>query len=197
MKSLNLLALVLAGLAVPASATDLVPRYITRTTEGVVIRRPYFADGAKKYGIKIDSETKLTAFESGALFRFEKFPEATMRLRPSPVPAQTPFAPESFEAYQQAGRALLPPGADAIEFVDSELNPLPINDWHSFRVTFSYRAANQARRQSVIFLNLKPTEQIVIQTAANERDFVEVSARVFNIVRPWHEIAPEDEAPFN
>ena len=197
MKSLTLSALILAGLSIPAGATDLVPRYIARPTEGVVIRRPYFADGEKKYGVKLDSETKLTAFEGGALFRFEKFPEATMRLRPSPIPAQTPFTPESLETYQQAGRALLPPGADMIEFVESELNPLPINDWHSFRVTFSYRAANQARRQSVIFLNLKPTEQIVVQTAANERDFAEVSARAFNIVRRWHEIAPEDEAPFN
>ncbi|MEP6636795.1 MAG: hypothetical protein ABJB97_08725 [Acidobacteriota bacterium] len=197
MKTLRLSAILLAGLALSAGATDLVPHYIANTTEGVVIRRPYFADGTKKYGIKIDSETKLTAFEGGALFRFEKFPEATMRLRPSPVPAQTAFGPESLEGYEQAARALLPLGAGAVELVESEFNPLPINDWHSLRLTFSYRAANQPRRQSIIFLNLKPTEQIVIQTAANERDFAEVYARAFNIVRRWHEIVPEDEQPFN
>lgn len=197
MKACCLSVIVLAGLGLPAAATDLVPLYLTTVTEGVVIRRPYFADGARKYGIKLDSETTLTAFEGGALFRFQKIPEASMRLRLSAVSPKIAFGPESFETYQQAARALLPPGADAIAFVDSELNPFPINGWQSFRVTLSYRVANQPRRQSVTFLDLKPTEQIIVQTVANERDFDDVSARTFNIVRRWHEIAPEDEQLFN
>lgn len=194
MKSLPLSAILLAGLALSADGTDLVPHYISTMTEGVVIRRPYFADGTKRYGIKVDTETKLTEFEGGALFRFDKFPEATVRLRSSPVPAQTGFTPETFETYRQAASALLPSGATAVEIVGSEVNPYPINGWSSLRLTFSYRITNFMRRQSITFLNLKPTEQIIIQTAANEPNFAEVSARAFNIIRRWHEIAAEEDS---
>ena len=197
MKSFTLFAVSCAGFVFSAGATDLVPHYISTTTDGVIVRRPYFADGEKKYGIKIDSETKLTAFEGGALFRFDKFPDAAMRLRASPISAPGAFHPETLERYQQVARSLLPPGAEEVVLAESALDPLPINGWQSYRVTFSYRAATDPRRQSVIFLNLKPTEQILVQTDSAERSFNEVSARAFNIVRRWHEIQPEDEQPYN
>lgn len=197
MKAFALFAAFCAGLAPPADATDLVPHYISTTADGVVVQRPYFADGTKKYGVKIDSETKLTAFEGGSLFRFDKFPEATMRLRLSPISTPGAFGPETLELYQQVARSLLPAGAEEIALAESALNPLPINGWQSYCVSFSYRAATELRRQSVIFLNLKPTEQILVQTDSAERSFNEVSTRVFNIVRRWHEIVPGDEQPYN
>ncbi len=161
------------------------------------MRRPYFADGAKKYGIKLDAETSLSASEGGAMFRFEKFPEATTRLRTSTIPAQTGFGPETFELYRQAATLLLPPGSTEVAVVGSETDAYPINGWSSLRLTFSYRASSRPRRQSVTFLNLKPNEQIVIQTAASENNFEEVTARTFNIIRRWHEIVPEEEQPYS
>ena len=197
MKVLHLSALLLSGLTLSAGAIDLTPHYISHMVEGVVVKRPYFSDGGKKYGIKLDSETKLTASEGGALFRFDKFPEATMRLRPSTIPAQTGFAPETFELYRQAAILLLPAGSTAVEIIGSELNPYPINGWSSLRLSFSYRIGSFVRRQSITFLNLKPTDQIVIQTAASENNFEEVMARTFNIIRRWHEIVPEEEQPYS
>ncbi len=197
MKAFHLSALLLTGLTLSAGAIDLTPHYISHMTEGVVVRRPYFADGGKKYGIKLDSETKLTASDGGALFRFDKFPEATTRLRSSTVPAQTGFAPETFELYRQAALALLPPGVTGVEIIGNEPNPYPINGWSSLRLTLSYRINNSARRQSVTFLNLKPTEQIIVQTAASETNFEDVSARTFDIIRRWHEIVPEEEQPYS
>lgn len=192
-----LAALLLAGLALPASGIDLVPRYVSTMADGVVIQRPYFADGEQKYAVKLDSETKLTEYEGGAAFRFDKFPDALLRLRQSPVPAQIAFGPESLERYQQAATALLPGSAEGIVLREATPNPLPINNWQSYRFTFSYRVTGEARRQSITFLDLNPTEQIVIQTATKERDFEEISARAFNIIRRWHEVVPTDEAPFN
>ena len=197
MKIFPVLLVSFSGFAFSASAIDLVPHYISTKADGVVIKRPYFADGKKKYSVKIDSETKLTEFEGGSLFRFDKFPDATMRLRLSPVSKPVPFTPESLENYQQVARSLLPAKAEEITLTESEANPLPINNWQSQRVTFSYRVGTDSRRQSIIFLTLKPTEQILVQTDSTERSFDEVSARAFNIVRRWHEIAPEDEQPYN
>ncbi len=197
MRTLCFSAFCLTALSHFAGAIDLTPHYMSHMTEGVVVRRPYFADGGKKYGIKLDSETSLSAYEGGAIFRFEKFPEATLRLRPSAVPAQTGFGPETFELYRQAAVALLPPGVTAVEVIANETNPYPINGWSSLRLTFSYRLNNFARRQSVTFLNLKPTEQIIIQAAASESNFEDVSARTFDIIRRWHEIVPEEEQPYS
>lgn len=197
MKSITLPLLCLVGSALSAKATDLTPRIITSMVDGVVIERPYFLDGDKKYGIKLDSETKLTPSEGGALFRFYTFPAATMRLRPSPMPATTAFGPESAVAYEAAARILLPAAAEKVALVRSESDTLPINDWRSLRLTFSYRVANQLQRQSVTFLDLKPTEQIVIQTVASEGNFDEVTARAWNIIRRWHEIVPDKQQPYN
>lgn len=197
MKSLCVLALFLKGLVLSAGATDLVPRYITTTRDGVVIRRPYFADGDTKYAIKLDSETKLSELEGGACFRFDKFPSAMVRLRKSPVKAQMAFGPESRKGYEDAARSLLPAEAENLTLVEAIPNILPINNWQSYRFTFSYRFANEAKRQSITFLDLKPTEQIAIQVVSNDQDFADVSTRAFNIVRRWHKLQPEDESAFN
>lgn len=187
----------LAGLALTARATDLTPRYLTTMTEGVRLERPYFADGDKKFGIKLDSETKLSAADGGALFRFEKFATANMLWRHSTMPVGTVFGPESLELYQKTARSLLPPGAETVVMAASEYDTLPMNDWQSLRVTFSYTIANQSRRQSVTFLNLKPDEQITIQTVADDRDFDEVAGRAYNIIRRWYEIVPDKLQPYN
>lgn len=151
MKAFALLLISCAGFALSVSAIDLVPHYISTTADGVVIRRPYFADGKKKYSVKIDSETKLTEFEGGALFRFDKFPDATMRMRLSPVANPAPFTPESLEHYQQVARSLLPAGAEEIALAESASNPLPINNWQSHRLTFSYRAGTEAATPEYCF----------------------------------------------
>lgn len=197
MKVLRLTVLLLAGLALRVGATDLTPHFINQSRDGVMIRSPYFADGSRKFGIRIDAETEVSAFEGGALFRFAKMPEASMRLRRSPLPAETGFGPETSQGYQQAARSLLPPGAAGVTLVESQSNPFPINHWESLRITYSYQIANQAHRQSATFLNLKPTEQIVVQSTADERHFEDVSNRAFGIVRRWHEILPEEAEPFN
>ena len=197
MRYLRMTLFLLAGLVLRADATDLTPHFMNQNRDGVVISSPFFADDGRKFGVKIDSETKLSAYEGGALFRFDKMPDASMRLRKSPLPADTGFGPQAIEGYQQAARSLLPTGAADVTLVAVEPNPFPINHWKSLRVTFSYQVANQFHRQSATFLNLKPTEQIVVQTTADERNFEEVSNRTFGIIRRWHEILPEESAPFN
>ena len=195
--SIRLTAIFLVALALPAHAIDLVPHYTSTMSDGVVIRRVYFADAGKKYAVKLDSETKLGESQGGALFRFDKFPSASMRLRQSPLRAQIAFGADSLERYQNAARELLPPGAEEIVCAEKTPNPLPINNWRSYCFTFSYRVASETRRQSITFLNLNPSEQIVMQTDSSDRDFNEITARAYNIIRRWHEIVPTSETPFN
>ena len=71
-----LLAMGIEGLAV-----DLTPRYIDTFVDGFASRRLYFADGEKKIGLSLDQETKVEGGSGGAVFRFTKVPDATLRCR--------------------------------------------------------------------------------------------------------------------
>ena len=180
--------LVLCLSALPALALDLSPRFVSTIADGVVIRRPYFVDGDKKYAVTLNMETELTPFEDGALFRFVKLSHAEMRLRPSPMSVELKFDPENQEKYEEAARKLLPPDAEGVVLDQVTQNPLPINGWSGVRFTFHYRIPTGEVRESITFLNIMPTEQVVIQTGSMAKDFPDVSDRAFDIIRRWHEV---------
>lgn len=189
MKLNSLLILCLSAL--PAVALDFAPRFVTTISDGIAIRRPYFAHGDKKYSVTLNMETELTPFGDGALFRFVKLSHAEMRLRPSPMSVDVKFEPESLEKYQEAARKLLPPDAEGVVLDQVTQNPLPINGWTGVRFTFQYRVPMGEVRESITFLNLLPKEQVVIQTGSMAKDFADVSDRAYDIIRRWHELDTE------
>lgn len=177
--------------ALPAFALDLSPRFIKAMADGVVIRRPYFVDGDKKYSVTLNMETDLTPFEDGALFRFVKLSRAEMRLRPSPMSVGLKFDAENQEQYEEAAKKLLPPDAEGVVLDQVTQNPLPINGWSGVRFTFHYRMPMGEVRESITFLNILPTVQVVIQAGSMAKDFPDVSDRAFDIIRRWHELDPK------
>lgn len=177
--------------ALPAFALDLSPRFINAMADGVVIRRPYFVDGDKKYSVTLNMETDLTPFEDGALFRFVKLSRAEMRLRPSPMSVGLKFDAENQEQYEEAAKKLLPPDAEGVVLDQVTQNPLPINGWSGVRFTFHYRMPMGEVRESITFLNILPTVQVVIQAGSMAKDFPDVSDRAFDIIRRWHELDPK------
>ena len=189
MKLNSLLILCLSAL--PACALDFSPRFTTTISDGVAIRRPYFTDGDKKYSVTLNMETELTPFEDGALFRFVKLSHAEMRLRPSPMSVELKFDAENQEQYEEAAKKLLPPDAEGVVLDQVTQNPLPINGWSGVRFTFHYRMPMGEVRESITFLNILPTEQVVIQTGSMAKDFPDVSDRAFDIIRRWHELDPK------
>lgn len=183
--------IILAATALPSVALDLSPRFITTVADGVAIRRPYFADGDKKYSLKLNVETELTPFEDGALFRFVKLSHAEMRLRPSPMSVELKIEAESQAQYEQAARRLLPSDAEGVVLDQVTANPLPMNGWTGVRFTFHYRMPTGEVRESVTFLNIVPTQQVVVQTASLAKDFPDASDRAYDIIRRWHEMDPK------
>ena len=183
--------IILAATALPSVALDLSPRFITTVADGVAIRRPYFADGDKKYSLKLNVETELTPFEDGALFRFVKLSHAEMRLRPSPMSVELKIEAESQAQYEQAALRLLPSDAEGVVLDQVTANPLPMNGWTGVRFTFHYRMPTGEVRESVTFLNIVPTQQVVVQTASLAKDFPDASDRAYDIIRRWHEMDPK------
>ena len=181
-------SLLLALSALSASALDLSPLFITTMSDGVAIRRPYFSDGSKKYSVTLNIETELMPYEDGAMFRFVKLKYAEMRLRPSLFSVETKFGPDTLERYEIAARKLLPPLAQGIVLEQQTANPLPMNGWQSHRFVFKYTLASGETRESITFLNITPTQQVIVQVYSLEKDFVDTSERAYDIIRRWHEL---------
>jgi hypothetical protein len=176
--------------AASASALDLTPYFINTIADGVVIRRPYFSDGGKKYSVTLNIETELLPYEDGALFRFIKLKHAEMRLRPSSFSVEVKFGPDTLERYQEAARLLLPPSAREVVLEQEVPNPMPINEWASHRFVFKYKLPSGDVRESITFLNITPSQQVIVQVYAMDKDFADASERAWNIIRRWHELDP-------
>ena len=118
--------------------------------------------------VPIDSKTEVSAVNSGAEFRFTNIADSSMLLRPSPLSTQVSFS-ESPEKYAKAARELLPAGAESITAETQTANPFPINDWSSYTFLFSYELGGFPWRMCIVFLNLNPNEQIVVETYSHQK----------------------------
>lgn len=178
----------------PAREVDLKPR--TVTVGGGLIERTYFSDGEKNFAVTIDSETKVSAIDDGAIFRFTNIAQASMRLRKSPI-KPLPFTPETLPEYLKAADKLIPAGAQGVAILSQEENVFPINQWKSYRFVFTYQAGGVGYLESFTFLFLDNGQQVLLQTGSPRKDFEVVAARADDIIRRWHEVLPGDEAGYN
>ena len=191
------IALLLFLCAACRAGLDLTPRFSFRKDGGYVARRACFSDGVKKYAIPLKDDMDVVPHEGGALIRFKNVTASAMRLRGSPLDAGLPFTPETLAKYEEAALALLPPGREEVAVVSRAAEPLPINGWTGWRITFSYRNPGGMNSESITFLNVSPAQQIVIQTGSRPGDFEQVQGRADAIMRRWFEMPPEGESDVN
>lgn len=176
---------------------DLMPRFTSVVADGIVVRRPYFADGAKRFTVKVDSETEIAELEGSAIFRFKNVTHASTRLRPSPLKPADAFDAENLKRYQAAARGMLPAFAEEVRMEGETADVYPIRDWTSYQFAFTYRLGQDLMRESITFLNIAPAQQIVVQVGAKEANFADIASRSFNIVRRWHQLDPSEQQGIN
>ena len=190
----------LSFLALAAAAwadVDLSPKFYTVTLGEKTFRSPYFVEGDKKWAVTIDGETDVTEENGGPVFRFSTIPQARVQWSRSPVPATTGFAPETLPGYLKFAQSMLGSAAQAITNDPPALDVLPIEDWRSFRVVFAYTVGGTPARMSVTFVNISPSQQIVIVADAGQKHFGEVARRSDEIIRQWHLVQPGEEDGIN
>ncbi len=195
MKRYQLLCCLAALPLFQASGLDLNPRWIDTAIDGVPKHQLFFADGDKKFMLSLDRETEVSARFGGTDFRFPKFPDADFIMLPSRLTPGDAFDEAKLVDYRAAARALLPARSHDAVVVEEKANPIPINDWKSFRVKFRFNMDARAYAQEVTFLNVSERDQIVLITSAPERDWNEATQRSWQILRSWQEMLPGDEAP--
>jgi hypothetical protein len=181
------------------AAIDLTPRYIDTYNDGIVFQRLYFTDGEKKFTVRSNRETVVTGESGGAMFRFTKLPNSSFQILRSRLTPEQLFSGTALEQYREAAKRLLPVLAKASSIREETVDPLPINNWKGYRLILSCDLNGKTYLQSVTFLNLTPTDQVVLVTTAPEATFQEAADRSFQIIRTWQELLPGDErpAPYN
>jgi hypothetical protein len=186
-----------AALAAGPSRADLDLTPHIKDLGAGLLDRVYFSEGSTNFAVTLDGETKVSAQNGGAEFRFTPFSLASMRLRPTPMPQRLPFDEKGLAEYAKAAEALLPLSAEGRELVWQGDNVLPVNRWQSHRFIYAYHVAGVAYEDCITFLNLESGQQIVIQTGAQRKDFATVAARADDMFRRWHEVLPGDEQGLN
>jgi hypothetical protein len=178
-------------------AIDFTPQYMMENADGIMIRRPYFADGKKNYGIKLYGDTELSAENGGAYFKFTKITYASMTWRSSPLTPDVSFDGAHLPQYAAAAVQFLPKGSSNVKVEGEEDNVYPINNWICHRYTISYRFFGYSIVDTVTFLNLNDKEQFVIQVSSRDQDFKDIAAKSWDIIRSWHEMIQRQVLPGN
>ena len=88
--------------------------------------------------------------------------------------------------------AFAPAGATDFSELEDTLEPLNINQWKSYRLTFSYNYFGRRIRHAVTFLTLENGQQAVLDTSAIAKEFTEALVRSDHLIRTWHELPGEE-----
>lgn len=195
---MNRRSLLLSLIALPlfqAAAIDLTPRWLETSFDGIPKRRLYFADGDKKYMLSIDQETEVRAQFGGSTFKFPKFPNIDFIVMPSKFKPADAFDEAKLVEYRENARSLLPARAHGAETVEEVSNPIPINQWKSYRIKMKFSMDSRTYMQEITFLNVNENDQLVLVTSAPDRDWVEAGERSWQILRSWQQMLPDDEGP--
>lgn len=177
-----------------ARALDLTPHFTNEIGDMVSARHPFFYDGLKRFAVTIDRETEVS-FNGGACFRFTSLAGAAFHIRFSPLTPDLSFKEEDLKTYRATAMGLVPSGATDVTIVGEEANSLVVNDWKSHQFVLSYKLPGRELRMGVIFLNLNPKLQLLLQANAAPSDFDAAFSRALHIIRSWHEMLPDEGKP--
>ncbi|MEI8233657.1 MAG: hypothetical protein WCH57_03115 [Verrucomicrobiota bacterium] len=177
-----------------APAFDLTPHFITRITKGQAEHIPTFRDGETQYTVTLPGGVTAASGGPGeTVFYFRDFPEASFQMKASPFAQQPPFNGPALQTYRRHALQCAPTGATDIALQEETADPFPFNDWSSYRYTLSYKLPGRSFLQSVTFLNLGSSQQILLVTHAPSAEFERASSLSWDILRTWRPVSPGED----
>jgi len=191
-KPLSFACVLLLAASMPVPALDLTPHlHEIPFPDGSSLRRYYFIDGDTKYTIDTEHGTEVSASSGGAVFRYQDLPGASLVMQASPYKPEIPFNAGSLGIYRQSAESFAPNGAKAEGEFEETLNPISQDGWTSYRFSRAYKLPGSTIRQSVIFLNLLPKQQIVLVTTAFSAEFGGAQSRTERVITSWRSISDQ------
>lgn len=169
---------------------------LTQTSaDGITVQRVAFSDGEKSYALSIDDETSAEVVGGGSRFTYKGVPSASFVIQPSPISPVSPFNAETIEHYRTAARMRAPAGVGVLADIEETPDPLNINRWQSFRMSYTYSQHGRKVRKCVTFLTLPNAQQAMLETSAYETEFKAAMERSDYLIRSWHELALKAATP--
>lgn len=165
---------------------DLTPLSVTRVMNNIRFCCPYFLDGETRYSVNLPAGVTFVSDGGGTLFRFAETGGAVFLMRPSPLKPKVLFEEPDLKLYRKAALSFVPASADSTAIQKEQPNPLPMNNWNSYRFTVSSNVSGVSTIQEITFLNFSDTQQIVLITTADSRYFDQAAQKSFEIINSFH-----------
>lgn len=171
MKRTFLLAACVALVAATARAgIDLTPTVTQREQAGITFQVLNFQEKGRT--ITYEQPRGWTPTGGAASIRFTppKLNQAFAQIDQMALPAPQNFDDETRKVLREKALATLPEGHQNATVVSEEMNPVVINQNHTYEVIISYQAFGQEFMSGVIYMNL-PDTQVRFRTVARKPDF--------------------------
>ncbi len=181
------LTLLLAALALPlaALALDLTPKFADMDSDGLVIKLPYFQDGAKRVFIKPPEGWKIDGNFECANLSSESAPRSTVTFTLSAKPI-LPNNESERRALRDAMLAL--PGKEAanVTLEADAPDPLPLNGWKTFEFRVAYDLGDKHFQKSILLVKLNAIEELRITVTGPVLEYPKAAGAAMACLRSWH-----------
>ena len=162
----------LAGIAPRlACAIDFTPRYVNEVEDGIPVRRMFFADAGRHIFFTAPGGWDANGSKSSVVLSPKNLEKAYIKIECSSDEEIPPFDEKGLKIYRQAAEDLLPREAKDLEILSENKNPVVINHWSGFEITYAYVAFGYPFYKSVSFINIGDNRQIRLIVEARRSDF--------------------------
>lgn len=181
----RILACLLLALGLQASQAgelNLTPLLMMVSVDGPPQPRYFFQDSTRRLGFRIDPKMTVNGAADSATFRFVDLRSATMRLRKSPAPIETPFDEKGIATYQSIARTLISSDATNIELVEQTPDAIAINGWKSAQFSYTYLLFGFNYHRSITFIEVSANEQLLLDIVAKHDEYKKAYARAYRVI---------------
>ena len=181
----SVLALLCAGVASVHAAIEFKP-HVTEATTPMGFKAHYFTFSEKGRAITYEAPRGWTHSGGGASIKFTPpgLTQAVAEIDQVPLSAPQNFDDETKKALREKTVASVPPDSQNVTAVSEELDPVVLNNNHTYEVVISYQAFGQEFMMSAIYMNM-PDTQVRFRTVARKADFEAVRALFRRSLFTW------------
>lgn len=186
----SILAIVLLLLLKINSQAEIswTPHLSTVFAEGTSVVSVYFSDTNKKYAVLLNTETNVEAAGGGAKITYNRIKSAVFKIREPIKRVEFPIAPDLTAEYRKYALAYAPKEVSEFSNFEEASSIYQINNWKSYRVSFSYGLYGQRIRHCITFLTLESGQQVILDLSSYEKEFPSALELSEHMIRTWHEL---------
>jgi hypothetical protein len=177
-------ALCSPGGAVPINFS---PNYETSVQDGTPMRQLIFSSAGRRIAYRPRPKWQITGNVSALTIVPSDISEASAIIENAPEGLPPAFDATGLETYRKLVRGLLPNAAEKFENAEERIDPVTINDWHSWEYSCAYVLGGRRFAISILFVKLDPQREIRVVVDTKAADFKQFRKAVHGSLATWSE----------